>query len=99
MPFGLSNASAAFQQFINEIFGDLLDVYIVVYLNDILIYSNNLEDHRKYVEEVLRCLHTHQLYAFSAKCAFHKESIEFLGFILGPEGLAMDKQKVKVIRD
>jgi len=99
MPFRLSNAPAAFQQFINEIFGDLLDMYIVVYLDNILIYLNNLEDHRKYIEEVLRHLRTYQLYAFPAKYAFHKESIEFLGFILGPEGLAMDKHKVKVIRD
>jgi len=45
MPFGLSNALAAFQQFMNKIFGDLLDVYVVVYLDNILIYSNNLEDH------------------------------------------------------
>jgi len=45
MPFGLSNASAAFQQFMNEVFGDLLDIYVVVYLDNILIYSNNLEDH------------------------------------------------------
>jgi len=74
-------------------------MYMVVYLDNILIYLNNLEDYRKYVEEVLRHLRTYQLYAFPAKYAFHKESIEFLGFILGPEGLAMDKHKVKVIRD
>jgi len=83
----------------NEIFGDLLDMYVVVYLNNILIYSNNLEDHRKHVEEVLRHLYTHQLYVFPAKCAFHKESVEFLDFILGLERLAMDEQKVKIIRD
>ena len=99
MPFRLSNAPTAFQQFMNEIFGDLLDMYVVVYLDNILICSNNLEDHRKHVEEVLRRFCIHQLYAFPAKCAFHKESVEFLGFILGPEELAMDEQKVKVIRD
>jgi len=81
----------------NEIFRDLLDVYVVIYLDDILIYSNNLEDHRKHIEEVLRRLYTYQLYASSAKCAFYKESIKFLGFILGPEGLVMDEQKVQVI--
>ena len=99
MPFGLSNIPAAFQRFMNEIFRDLLDMYVVVYLDDILIYSNNLEDHRKHIEEVLRHLHTHQLYAFSTKCVFHKKSVKFLGFILGPEGLVMNEQKVKVIRD
>ena len=99
MPFGLSNAPAAFQRFINEIFGDLLDIYVVVYLDNILIYSNNLEDHRGHVKEVLKHLQAHKLYASPAKCAFHKESIEFLGFILGPEGLTTDEQKVKVIWD
>jgi len=54
MLFGLSNTPIAFQQFMNKIFGDLLDVYVVVYLDDILIYSNNLEDHWQHVKEVLR---------------------------------------------
>jgi len=65
MLFGLLNAPAVFQQFMNEIFGDLLDVYVVVYLDDILIYSNNPDDHRKHVKEVLRCSQTHKLYALS----------------------------------
>ena len=97
IPFGLANAPAAFQQFMNEVFGDLLDVYVVVYLDDILIYSNNLEDHHGHVTEVLSRLQTHKLFALPAKCAFHQESIEFLGFVLGPEGLTMDEQKVQTI--
>ena len=97
MLFGLSNAPIVFQQFMNEIFGDLLDVYVVVYLDNIIIYSNNPDDHRKHVKEVLRCLQTHKLYVLPSKCTFHKESVEFLGFILSPEGLLMDKQKVETI--
>jgi len=81
----------------NEVFGDVLDVYVVVYLDDILIYSNNLDDHKEHVKEVLRCLQTYKLYASPSKCVFHKESIEFLGFILSPEGLLMDKWKVETI--
>jgi len=53
MSFGLSNAPAAFQWFMNKIFGDLLDVYVVVYLDNILIYSINLNDHKKHIKEVL----------------------------------------------
>jgi len=56
MPFGLSNAPSAFQRFMNEVFYDLLDVYVVIYFDDILIYSDNLEDHKKHVKEVLRRL-------------------------------------------
>ena len=99
MSFGLSNTPAAFQWFMNKVFGDLLDMFVVVYLNDILIYSNNLEDHQGHVKEVLKRLWKHKLYASSAKCVFHKESVKFLGFILGPKGLTMDEQKVKTIRD
>ena len=56
MPFGLTNAPLAFQRFMNTIFADMLDVCVVVYLNNILIYSDNKEDHRKHVREVLRHL-------------------------------------------
>ncbi len=97
MPFGLSNAPAAFQRFVNDIFADLLDVCVVVYLDDILIYSNNPADHRKHVKEVLRRLRKHQLYARADKCEFHTESVEYLGYILSAEGLTMSTDKVKTI--
>ena len=61
MPFGLTNAPSAFQRFMNTIFADMLDVCVVVYLNDILIYLDNKEDHRKHVREVLRRLRKHSL--------------------------------------
>ena len=70
IPFGLSNAPAAFQHFINEILVDLLDVYAVVYPDDILIYSDNLEEHRWHIKEVLKRLRKYKLYAFSSKCFF-----------------------------
>jgi len=54
MPFGLSNAPSAFQHFMNDIFSDVLDIFVVIYLDDILIYSDNMDDHRKHVKEVLR---------------------------------------------
>ena len=97
MPFGLSNAPAAFQRFVNEIFADMLDVCVVVYLDDILIYSDNPDDHRKHVKEVLRRLRKHQLYARADKCEFHKDSVEYLGYILSADGLTMSDDKVRTI--
>ena len=60
MPFGLSNTPLVFQHFINDIFSNLLDVSIVIYLDDILIYSDNMDDHKKHVKEVLRRLRENQ---------------------------------------
>ena len=56
MPFGLLNAPSAFQQFMNKVFYDLLDIYVVIYFDNILVYSDNLEDHKKHVKEILRRL-------------------------------------------
>ena len=99
MPFGLTNAPAAFQRFMNDIFSDLLDVRVIIYLDDILIYSNNPVDHKKHVCEVLHRLHENGLYAHLDKCHFSKDTIEYLGFILSKDGLKMDPSKVQIIQD
>ena len=99
MPFGLSNAPAAFQRFMNDIFSDLLDVNVTIYLDDILIYSNDPAEHKKHVCEVLRRLRKHGLYAWPDKCHFSTDSVEYLGFILLKEGLKMDLSKVRTIQD
>ena len=78
MPFGLTNAPAAFQCFMNNIFSDLLDVSMIIYLDDILIYSNNPVDHKKHVCEVLCHLHENCLYARPDKCRFSKDTVEYL---------------------
>jgi len=98
MPFGLFNAPSAFQRLINEIFANLLDVCVIIYLDDILIYSDNLRAHKQHVEEVLRRLQSYRLYTSPLKCIFYKEKVEFLGYILSPEGLQMDKEKVHTIK-
>ena len=99
MPFGLTNTPAAFQCFMNDIFGDLLDVCMLVYLDDILIYSDSEEEHIQHVHEVLCCLQQHNLYACANKCFFHVQTVEYLGYILSPSGLTMAANKVQVIRD
>src|SRR5260221_2183716 len=97
MPFGLSNTPAAFQRFINEVLGDLMDICTLGYLDDILVYSDSLEDHQDHVCEVLCCLHTTGLYANLKKCKFHMDTVEYLGFILSPKGLQMDPAKVSIL--
>src|SRR5258706_1514568 len=99
MPFGLSNALVAFQRFINEVLGDLMDVCMVGYLDDILVYSDSLEDHQNHVQEVLRCLRKAGLYTNLKKCKFHTDTVEYLRFILSPKGLQMDPTKVSTIQD
>src|ERR1700743_646444 len=95
----LTNAPAAFQRFMNDLFSDLLDVYVVVYLDDILVYSENPADHQKHVREVLRRLRAAGLYASLKKCVFDTDTVEFLGYIISPQGLSMDRSKVKVIQE
>ena len=99
MPFGLTNAPAAFQHFMHNIFSDLLDVSMIIYLDDILIYSNNPMDHKKHVCKVLCCLHENGLYAHLDKFCFSKDTIEYLGFILSKNRLKMDPSKVQTIQD
>jgi len=99
MPFGLTNAPATFQCFINNLFSDLLDVCVVVYLDDILIYSNDITQHRKHVKEVLKRLQKAGLYTKAEKCEFHLDSIEYLGYVLSPSGLTMSDAKVKTIQE
>jgi Reverse transcriptase (RNA-dependent DNA polymerase) len=84
MPFGLTNGPAVFQCFMNEIFADLIDVCVIVYLDDILIYSNDPSSHQDHITEVLRRLHQHNLFAREDKCEFHRTSVEFLGYNLSP---------------
>src|SRR5580765_5826311 len=99
IPEGLTNAPGSFQCFMNNIFADMLDVCVVVYLDDILIYSADEATHRKQVKEVLRCLQKHGLYAKPEKCVFHTDRVDYLGYILSPDGLIMDPAKIQVIQD
>ena len=99
MPFGLTNRPAAFQRFMNDIFGDLLDQCVVVYLDDILIYSDDPKQHTKHVREVLWWLRKHGLYAQAKKCEWHHDSVEFLGYIMSSKGFTMANNKIHAILD
>jgi len=83
----------------NDLFSDLLDVCVMIYLDDILIYSNNISEHHQHVKEVLKCLCKAGLYAKVEKCEFHSESVEYLGYTLSSSGLIISDNKVKIIQD
>jgi hypothetical protein len=97
MSFGLTNALAHFTYLMNSVFMLELDKFVVVFIDDILIYSKNKEEHAKHLRIVLTHLREHQLYAKFSKCAFWLEKIQFLGHVLSAKGIAVDPSKVKDI--
>jgi hypothetical protein len=97
MPFGPTNSPATFQAYINKALSGLMDVICVVYLDDILIYSENLEDHRRHVREVFERLRRFSLYANLKKCLFFQTEVEFLSFIVGRQGTRMDPKRVEAV--
>jgi hypothetical protein len=99
MPFGLTNAPSVFQRFMNEIFHDLLDTCVIVYLDDILIFADTDEELLNATKEVLRRCKEHELYCKPEKCEFNVSKTEFLGFIVFEEGVAMDKTKLDAIME
>jgi hypothetical protein len=97
MSFGLTNAPAHFTYLMNSVFMPELDKFVVVFIDDILIYSKNEEEHARHLRIVLTRLREHQLYAKFSKCAFWLEEIQFLGHVLSTKGIAVDPSKVKDI--
>jgi len=99
MLFGLTNAPASFQRWMNEILSDYLDIFYVAYLDDILVFSRDEEIHRKHVWTVLTRVRDTGLTLKASKCEFHAMETEYLGYVISPEGLRMDEQKIRTIRD
>ncbi|KAG1954691.1 retrotransposable element [Pimephales promelas] len=97
MPFGLSNSPSVFQGFLNEIFRDVLNRFVIIYIDDILISSANLPEHIRHVRFVLQRLRDHHLYLKLEKCEFHQKSIQFLGYVITPQGVTMDQRKVDAV--
>jgi RNase H-like domain found in reverse transcriptase/Reverse transcriptase (RNA-dependent DNA polymerase)/Integrase zinc binding domain/Chromo (CHRromatin Organisation MOdifier) domain len=97
MPFGLTNAPATFQHFMNDTLRNFLDDFCVVYLDDILVYSQTMDDHRSHVRQILDRLREARLYAKLEKCCFHVEEVEFLGYIISSKGIRMDPAKISSI--
>ncbi|MBW0541939.1 hypothetical protein O181_081654 [Austropuccinia psidii MF-1] len=97
IPIGLTNAPALFQNLVNDIFYDLLDIYVVVYLDDILVFCKSEEEHVTNVSTVLSRLRANSLFAEASKCLFHVSSVEYLGYAVSSEDLKMDQEKVQQI--
>ena len=97
MLFGLANAPADFQSFMNDVFKDMIGNFVLVYLDDIIIYSEKPEEHDDHVRQVLQRLRDYELYCNLEKCQFHTSSLEYLGFRLTTEGLVMDQNKIASI--
>ena len=97
LPFGLTNAPATFMNLMNNIFSPFLDRFVICFLDDILVYSKNLEDHYHHLSQVLEVLKQHQLYAKLSKCEFFQRSITFLGHKVIGNGLSMEDNKIQAI--
>ncbi len=99
MPFGLSNAPAVFQALVNDVLRDMVDQFIYVYLDDILIFSRSLQEHVQHVRVVLQRLLDNGLFVKADKCIFHAQSVPFLGYIVLSVGMRMDPDKVQAVVD
>ncbi len=99
MPFGLANSPSVFQAFMNDIFRDMLDRWVIVYIDDILIYSDTQEEHIRHVRLVLKRLLQHQLYVKAEKCEFHRTNTSFLSYVISQDGVSMDDKKVQAVLD
>jgi len=99
MPFGLVYAPAIFQTMMNKILREFLDHGVVVYLDDILIYSENMDDHITQVEKVLDRLEQQDLAVLLRKSVFHQEEVAFLGYIVMTSGVTMSDRKVKSVQN
>ena len=97
MPFGLTNALTAFMALMNQVFQPFLDKFVIVFIDDILIYSRSKQEHKKHLRIVLQTLREWQLYAKFSKCEFWLDSVKFLGHVISAGGVMVDPQKVEAI--
>ena len=99
MPFGLTNAPAYFVDLMNRVFGDQLNKFVLMFVDDILVYSRTEEEHKTHLRIVLEILRKHQLKAKFSKCHFWKGEVRFLGHVISGNGIAVDPAKVAAIQD
>ncbi|KAL0168942.1 hypothetical protein M9458_037164, partial [Cirrhinus mrigala] len=99
LPFGLTNAPAVFQGMVNSVLGDMINQFVFVYLDDILIFSPSLQVHTQHVRQVLQRLLENQLYVKADKCEFHAKSVSFLGFVVSAGEIKPDLAKVKAVAE
>ena len=97
MPFGLTNAPAVFMDLMNRVFREFLDKFVIVFIDDILIFYKSKEEHETHLRTVLEILWNKQLYAKYSKCEFWLDRVAFLGHVVSAEGITIDSVKVEAI--
>ena len=97
MPFGMTNAPATFMDLMNRVFQPYLDRSVIVFIDDILVYSGSSEEHSKHLRIVLQTLRERQLYAKLSKCQFWLDRVTFLGHVISVEGVSVDPQKIEAV--
>ena len=97
MPFGLTNAPTAFMDLMNRVFHPYLDRFVIVFIDDILVYSGSSEEHSEHLRIVLQTLWERQLYAKLSKCQFLLERVTFLGYVISVEGMSVDPKKIEAV--
>ena len=98
MPFELINASVTCQEMINDALRQHLDIFVIAYLNDILVFSKTMKLHVNHVITVLKCLNERNLRLKPEKCEFHREEVDFLDFIIGRNEIRIDSEKIRAIK-
>jgi hypothetical protein len=99
MPFGLCNAPSTFQSLMNHVFCPFLRHFVLVFFDDILIYSKTWIDHLTHVDRLLHLLSQHQLFLKQSKCAFGASEVEYLGHLVGKDGIRVDPKKIEAMQD
>jgi hypothetical protein len=99
VPMGLTNAPATFQAYINKALQGLVDDFCIVYLDDILVFSKTKEEHDEHLQRICQRLREAELYAKPSKCQFYQQEIEFLGFVIGVQGVRMDPARIETIKE
>ncbi len=99
VPFGLTNALVVFMSLMNGVFHTFLDKFMVVFLDDILIYSRDEEEHKEHLRQVLQKLRENQLFGSLSKCAFFRPEIHYLGHVISGDGVLVDPSKIRAIMD
>ena len=93
MPFGLTNTPTTFQCLMNSVFGKYVRKFVIIFLDDILVFSETMEEHLEHLRIVFELLRAHQLFVKESKCTLAADHIDYLGHVISKEGVATDKEK------